>query len=578
MKVLLTAINAKYIHSNPAVYSLKAYAQNGKRSSDTTIEIAEYTINQPEDGILEDIYLRRPDIIGFSCYIWNIEIVRRLVDLLHQVMPDVPIWLGGPEVSFDCEAVLREMPGAKGIMVSEGERVFDRLLSCYEGSVQLVEVPGLVYRDGDTICIQPPEAPMDLSLVPFYYDDMSKFENKIVYYESSRGCPFRCSYCLSSVDKNLRFRDLELVKKELMIFLDAKVPQVKFVDRTFNCKKSHAMAIWEFIRSHDNGVTNFHFEVRADLLDEDAFDLLAQMRPGQVQLEIGVQSTNPQTLQEIRRYAAFDRIADAVRRVKAGGNIHQHLDLIAGLPWEDYESFSRSFDTVYALEPDQLQLGFLKVLKGAHMWEKQEDYGLCYKKTPPYEVLYTKWLPYEDVLRLKGVEEMVEQYYNSGQFRHTLSYLVRFFTGPFAMFEAMANRYRAWVLPGQNVNRNARYEWLLHFVEEFAPEAEEGVRVLLTYDLYLREKVKSRPAFAGDSNVWKEKCSERMSELWESERAAGRYEGPYRQFLHETHMEHFALDPMALARTGEKKAGDYWCWFDYRKKDPLNGNGIVTFR
>ncbi len=575
MKVLLAAVNAKYIHSNLAVFSLKAYAESQARAKDTVVEIAEYTINQPEDGILEDLYRKKPDVVGFSCYIWNIEVVRRAAESLHRVMPEVPIWLGGPEVSFECEAVLREMPGVRGIMIGEGERVFDGLLSYYEGRTELTAIDGVAYRDGERIVQQLPVEPMDLSEVPFPYEDLSAFSNKIIYYESSRGCPFRCSYCLSSVDKRLRFRDLKLVKRELQAFLDAGAAQVKFVDRTFNCKKSHAMEIWQYVREHDNGVTNFHFEVSADLLDEDAFLLLGQMRPGQVQLEIGVQTTNPETLREIRREAPFTKIAEAVRRVRAGHNIHQHLDLIAGLPWEDYESFGRSFNEVYALEPDQLQLGFLKLLKGSYMWERQSEYGLCCKSAPPYEVLYTRWLPYGDILRLKGIEEMVEQYVNSGQFRHTLVYLVRFFASPFAMFEALASFWRGQIMPGQNVNRNTRYELLLQFVTKFAPEAVEGTRILLTYDLYLREDVKTRPIFAGDPAPWKEERSDRMSALWEHERAAGICQTPYRQFLHETHLERFALDPQTLAQVGEKISGEYWYWFDYRARDPLTGNGKV---
>ena len=292
-----------------------------------------------------------------------------------------------------------------------------------KGEEYLCGIKGISYRkhDGEIEENQWREI-MDLSKVPFVYEDMDEFRNKIIYYETSRGCPFSCSYCLSSVDKCLRFRDLKLVKKELQFFLDNEVPQVKFVDRTFNCKHDHALEIWRYIAENDNGITNFHFEISADLLNEEELALLGTMREGLVQLEIGVQSTNPKTIGEIKRTMRFEKVSDAVKRVNAGRNIHQHLDLIAGLPYEDYESFGKSFNDVYALSPEQLQLGFLKVLKGSYMEEHTEEYGLVYKSLPPYEVLYTKWLSYEDVLKLKRIEEMVEVC-DRGQFSYTLEHL-----------------------------------------------------------------------------------------------------------------------------------------------------------
>ena len=575
MKFLLAAVNAKYIHSNLAVFSLKAYAEAQPRESRTEVEIAEYTINQPEDLILADLFRRRPDAVGFSCYLWNREAVSRLTADLHQILPEVPVWLGGPEVSFDCEKVLEEMPGVTGIMVGEGERTFDRLLSFYEGRGRLEDIPGLAYRQGERVRLQPPEEPMDLSRVPFPYPDLKEFENRILYYESSRGCPFSCSYCLSSVDKRLRFRDLELVKEELGRFLEARVPQVKFVDRTFNCRKSHAMAIWQFIREHDNGVTNFHFEVGADLLDAEELALLAQMRPGQVQLEIGVQSTNPDTLREIRRSASFEKIRENAEQVRSFGNIHQHLDLIAGLPFEGYDRFGQSFDEVYRLEPDQLQLGFLKVLKGSFLYENRDAYGLRYQSNPVYEVLGTSWLSYGEIIRLKGIEEVVEIYYNSGQFRLTLRYLEHFFPSAFAMYEKLAAFYEETAVPGQSFSRNGRYERMLAFAGAQLPEETERIKALLTCDLYLREPVKSRPAFAGDISGWKEEASSRLRRLWEAEQEDGKKELSWRQFIHDTHMECFAWDPEALARGQEAVPGEYWYWFDYRLRDPKSGNARI---
>ena len=387
---ILTAINAKYIHSNLAVYCLRAYA----KPYIDEVEIAEYTINQQVDDILMSLYQKHPDILCFSCYIWNIEYTERVIREIHKLLPEVPIWLGGPEVSYDAREVLRRLPQVTGVMKGEGEVTFLEVLDYYHGKRDdLRKIPGLTYRDKDKIIETPWRPVMDLSKVPFVYEHIEDFEHKIIYYESSRGCPFSCSYCLSSIDKCLRFRDLSLVKKELQFFLDHKVPQVKFVDRTFNCRHDHAMEIWRYIKEHDNGITNFHFEVAADILKDDEIELILDMRPGLIQLEIGVQSTNLDTITEIHRKMDFKKVADIVTKINAGHNIHQHLDLIAGLPYEDLESFKQSFQDVYEVRPEQLQLGFLKVLKGSYMEKQKDNYGLVYKDTPPYEVLYTKWLP-----------------------------------------------------------------------------------------------------------------------------------------------------------------------------------------
>ena len=523
MKILLVAVNAKYIHSNLGIYSLKAYAGqqlDSLRPRQATIKLAEYTINHQMDACLQDIYRRRPDVIGFSCYIWNIEAIRALAADLKKVLPGIPIWFGGPEVSFDAEKVLRENPSVTGVMKGEGEETFAQLAQYYvdnlrekegycggagqdgEGDIcgqsdasgssvcdmananglpccdipgaatprpGLSEIPGLTYRNPDgTITDTGIRPVMDLSRIPFSYHtvELEDLEHRIIYYESSRGCPFSCSYCLSSIDKQVRFRDLELVKEELRYFLDARVPQVKFVDRTFNCKKSHAMAIWKFIQEHDNGITNFHFEIAADLLGEDEMELLAKMRPGLVQLEIGVQTTNTQTLEAIRRKTDLQEIQHITARINQGRNVHQHLDLIAGLPYEGMDSFRRSFNDVYAMEPEQLQLGFLKVLKGSYMEEMASAYGLTYSSIPPYEVLSTRWLSYDGILELKEVEDMVEVYYNSRQFTCTLKAFEKEFTSPYDMFYFMGEYYRNRGLAGISHNRIARYEILFDIISE----------------------------------------------------------------------------------------------------------------
>lgn len=571
MKIILTAINAKYIHSNLAIYSLKAYAKKYAEH----IFLAEYTINQQLDEILMDIYKQKPDVLCFSCYIWNISYVETLIREIHKILPSLPIWLGGPEVSYDAEEVLRRLPEVTGVVKGEGEETFLELASYYvegKGEEYLCGIKGISYRkhDGEIEENQWREI-MDLSKVPFVYEDMDEFRNKIIYYETSRGCPFSCSYCLSSVDKCLRFRDLKMVKKELQFFLDNEVPQVKFVDRTFNCKHDHALEIWRYIAENDNGITNFHFEISADLLNEEELALLGTMREGLVQLEIGVQSTNPKTIGEIKRTMRFEKVSDAVKRVNAGRNIHQHLDLIAGLPYEDYKSFGKSFNDVYALSPEQLQLGFLKVLKGSYMEEHTEEYGLVYKSLPPYEVLYTKWLPYEDVLKLKRIEEMVEVYYNSGQFSYTLEHLTGEFATPFAFFEQLGEYYEKHTFHMISHSRITRYEILLGFVEKYVSERVDFYRELLVFDLYLRENIKSRPVFSGENTVDKEW----LSGFYEEESKEHKYLRGYekydkRQLRKMTHIEKFNYDVLG---NGTQK--DTVILFDYQNRSKLNYQATI---
>lgn len=565
MKYLLVAVNAKYIHSNPAVYSLRAYA--GEKYGEH-IELAEYTINQRTEDILADIYQRKPDAIGFSCYIWNIRMIRELLAELPKVLEHTELWLGGPEVSYDAPGMLIQFPHLKGIIVGEGEATFRELMAYYvEGDRSLSEIAGLYLPEGFT----PMRPLLSMDELPFLYGDLEQFQNRIIYYESARGCPYSCSYCLSSIDKRVRLRSVELVQKELQFFLDKKVPQVKFVDRTFNCVHEHAMAIWKYISEHDNGVTNFHFEISADILRPEEIALLNQMRPGLVQLEIGVQSTNPDTISAIDRVMNVERLEQIVASIRRGKNIHQHLDLIAGLPGEDYNSFRNSFDRVYGMKPDQLQLGFLKVLKGSPMEERAGDYELVYTSQPPYEVLKTKWLSYEEVLRLKQVEEMVELYYNSNQFRYTLAVLEKDFPEPFAMFEQMAAYYREKGYFLNSPARAYRYQVLYDFALSVSPGRKELYRELLVFDLYLREKVKSRPEFAGEIGE-DEKEYQRAFYLQEEKEhryLKGYEEYDHRQLAKMTHLEHFTYpvwDPEAAGK-GVRTSGSVL--FDYRNRDAL---------
>lgn len=666
MQFLLAAVNAKYIHSNPAIYSLRASA--GKELQ-PFIALAQYTVNQRMEEILGDLYARRPDVIGFSCYIWNIALIKELLREIPKVLPDTDLWLGGPEVSFEAEQLLAQFPMVRGIMLGEGEETFRELLGFYvsrqrqdksaegDGEGQsgnrpeaggraeqgLEKIPGLMLPGGATLAREP----VDMDQIPFFYACLEKpsgqeagilgeFENRILYYETGRGCPFRCGYCLSSVDKRVRFRSLDKVRRELQFFLDRKVPQVKLIDRTFNCNRSRAMEIWRYLKEHDNGVTNFHFEIAAELLGGEEIALLQSMRPGQVQLEIGVQTANEETLREIgrsmggavgepggERADAEEPVPEGARReppapgraqkdsaaciegvVRAlhrGRNIHLHLDLIAGLPLETYESFGNSFNRVYAMRPHQLQLGFLKVLKGTAMWENAERYGMAYQESPPYEVLHTRWISYGEILRLKQVEEMVELYYNTGQFTRTLPWLEEEFVSPFALYEELAAFYRRKGYFVQSPARSRRYHVLLEFAVETAPEREELYRELLTLDYYLREKARSRPSFGRDLTPYREE----IRNFYQQEERAPGLPGDYsayhaRQVMNMTHMDVFfypvweernpwrdsadgsgssgvdgGISGTGPRRAPERRERPGFVLFDYGKRDVLTGNAAV---
>lgn len=574
MKFLLVAVNAKYIHSNPAVYSLKRFA--GEYTD--AVEIAEYTINNRMEDILEDIYRRKPDVIGFSCYIWNIGMVEKLMGELHKLLPKLPVFLGGPEVTYDADKLLRKYPYLTGIFIGEGEATFAQVVKYYvkKNPESLEDIPGLMLRSGMT----PERKPLNLTDVPFLYDDMAPFTNRIIYYETQRGCPFRCSYCLSSIDKTVRFRDIEVVKKELAFFLEKKVKQVKFVDRTFNCNHDHAMAVWQYLYDHDNGVTNFHFEIAGDILREDEIALVAKMRPGLVQFEIGVQSTNTDTLREIRRVMDIEKLKQVVAALKAAHNVHIHLDLIAGLPYEDYDSFARSFDDVYAMEPEQLQLGFLKVLKGSYMAEMAESYGLVYTDYAPYEVLYTNWLSFTEICRLKRIEEMVEIYYNSGQFAHSLPVMIADFgQGAFAFYEALADFYEEQGFFVETPSRIYRYQALLSFAKSIHPERQELYKELLLFDLYVRENLKSRPDFAPDLHD----LQPVIHAFYKKEESERRYlphlsEIPAPQLSRMTHLEPFSYSVWATDVSEVKKLPEQaFLLFDYDHRDPLTREAKVLW-
>ena len=646
MRFLLCGINAKYIHSNLAIFSLKAYADR-KKIPGAEIILKEYTINNYVEDILQDLYEEKADVVIFSCYIWNISFVRELAAELKKVSPDVKIWAGGPEVSYAANKFLMENPAFDLIMQGEGEEVFSELIrltveekcrikDVYKQSESKKVLSGIVEKrysierkqavkeekdiedkhfagednvyptnyidmsklrklQGIAVWDFSGEAAlgnaesnignktkiintgfatlMNMDTIPFVYEDFHLFEHKILYYETSRGCPFCCSYCLSSVDKTVRFRSLPIVKKELDAFLEAKVPQVKFVDRTFNCNRQRAIDIWSYLVEHDNGITNFHFEISSDLLGEEELELFAKMRPGLIQLEIGVQSTNGETVDAIHRHMDLDKLFHYVDRVHELGNIHQHLDLIAGLPYENYERFGCSFDDLYAHEPDQLQLGFLKVLKGTMMEEEVKKYSILYRNQPPYEVLGTKWLSYDEIILLKGVEELVELYYNSGQYTLTLKYAVPFFESPFRFYEMFSAWYRGKGYHKLNHNRLEKYNILREFLREHIDENEwDTLDEIMLYDMYLRENVKGRPAWAKDTaqykKEWKALYREQGEKLFPEDVQAGIYDS--KRAANQSHIEVFEINIKKFEQSGQVEKKQVFCLFDYSRRNPLN--------
>lgn len=577
-KILLTAVNAKYIHSNLAIYSLRAYAKPYVQN----IELAEYTINNYVDDILMGIYEKKPDIIAFSCYIWNINLILEVAKELRKVLPKAKIWLGGPEVTYEAHKILEKFEFIDGIMVGEGERTFLNLCEYYiDGTRTIDAVRGISYRESakkevetiedmsaDTIVEALPQEPMNMDEIPFVYEHMEDFQNKIIYYETSRGCPYSCSYCLSSIDKKVRLRSVELVKKELQFFIDAKVPQVKFVDRTFNCNRRHTMEILNFIKEADQGITNFHFEVSADILNDEEIKMFNSLRPGLVQLEIGVQSTNDMTLDAIRRKMDFQKLSGIAKRIYAPRNIHQHLDLIVGLPYEDLASFKKSFNDVYALRPDQLQVGFLKVLSGSYMVEQSKQHGIVYKSIAPYEVLYTNYISYDEVLLLKRVTELVEVYYNSMQFNNSIEYLEHFFETPYELYEAIADFYVRKGIYGLSQSRMNRYYLLKEFMEQLencSDSQKKAFSQILLYDLYLREKLKSRPTFADNTMLAKRRIKELMEENVAVTEGVKLY-----------HIEPFSIDLRKSIKTGTLVEGETVVFFDYDHRDRLSHDATIT--
>lgn len=601
MKIILSALNAKYVHSNLAIYDIEAYTRKKWKEIQGEEHIGlflkEFTINHNLDYILQELYREKADVYAFSCYIWNISEILTITKELKKVLPKAKIWFGGPEVSYEGKKYLQKNPFLEGIILGEGEVTFYELTKAWKDRTKgtglaYQDIAGIVYRDrsGD-ICETEKRPLMALDELPFVYEELERFEHKILYYETSRGCPFSCSYCLSSIDKKVRFRSFSLVEKELAFFLEHKVPQVKFVDRTFNCNKKHALEIWNYITEHDNGVTNFHFEIAADLIGEEELSIFQKMRPGLIQLEIGLQSTNPQTIQEIRRVMDVEKVKSTLLKIRSFGNIHQHLDLIAGLPYEDFESFQKSFQDAYEMKPNQLQLGFLKILKGSYMGEQTENYELQYREVQPYEVLSTKWISYDEILKLKMVEEMVEVYYNSDQFEHILPYVISFFPSPYDFYENLGQYYEEKELFGIGFKRENRYQVLRNFFREINEKKEDETShiesrmkifdSLLTFDFYLRENAKTRPAWAKEEPIEKSVYYTFFKNGGNEEVSLFKEGYDFKVAARKMHIEPIATEALIWLKDkvqeGQNKEEWRYCLFDYDNRNPLTKDAKVVF-
>ncbi|WP_326513185.1 B12-binding domain-containing radical SAM protein [Clostridium intestinale] len=490
MKILLLAINSQFIHSNLAVRYLRSFTQDLNYEA----VIKEVTINDRVENILKEIIKEKPNVVAFSAYIWNLEYVERLTELIKRVDENIEILYGGPEVSYDSEGFFQNNR-VDYIISGEGEETYRDFVLYKLGELHLSKIKGLYFKKDGEVYFNGERKLMNMNDIIFPYSDEDNLEDKMVYYEASRGCPFSCKYCLSSTIHGVRFLDTERVKKELQFFMDKKVRLVKFVDRTFNCNHKFVMEIWSFLINSDTK-TRFHFEVSADILKDDEIKLLNTAPKGRFQLEVGVQTTNPQILKNINRTITFEDIKEKVVEIKKGDNIHQHLDLIAGLSGEDYESFKKSFNDVYNLGVEMVQLGFLKLLRGSDMRIEAEEWGIEYSPYPPYEVLKTSYINYFELLELKKIDEMVDKYNNSGKFSNILKYLIPKFETPFDFFKELGNFFEEKGYFNRNIGSVEYYKVFLDFYNEKMQDKEERIlKEIIKYDYLCFNKKRWLPDF-----------------------------------------------------------------------------------
>ena len=544
MKVLLTAINSKFVHSNLAVRYLKAFTED----MDYECQIREFSINDRDEKILEEIIKEKADVVAFSTYIWNIEIVNRLSTLMKLVDENIKIDYGGPEVSYDSLNILKELSG-DSVIKGEGEKTYREFVEYLLGDRSIRDIRGLYFKENNEVISNGNRPLMNMDEIVFLYKEDENLDNKIVYYEASRGCPFNCKYCLSSTTHGVRFLNIERVKKELQYFIDKKVRLVKFVDRTFNCNFKFSMAIWEFLINADT-TTQFHFEISADILKPQELELLRKAPKDRFQFEVGVQTTNDEVLNKINRFVNFSDIKEKVVELLEIKNIKQHLDLIAGLPGEDYNSFKKSFNDVYSIGPEEIQLGFLKLLRGSSMREEAEEYGMKYSPYPPYEIISTKDISYDELLILKKVESMVDKYYNSQKFNNIIKILVKCFDTPYDFYLELGNYFDKKGYFDRNIGNSEYYKVFLDFNMEITKLDNKILRDIVKYDYLMFNKRRGMPEFLG-KGVGKEKENEFKDRLRE------------KYSFKDYYVEGFCIDINKYIKTGEIEERESYFLFGY---------------
>ncbi|AWI05225.1 B12-binding domain-containing radical SAM protein [Clostridium drakei] len=502
MKVVLTALNSKFIHSNLAIRYLKAYTKDLNYECITR----EFTINDRREKVLEQLIKEEADVIVFSCYIWNIEFIQGLAKLINLVDSNIKMVYGGPEVSYDSISFLKENVG-EYVIVGEGEETYREFinwqLECEKLDKngfddRILEKPksikGLSFKIGEKVYFNGDRDLMDLNKVIFPYNEQDNLQNKIVYYEASRGCPFNCKYCLSSTTHGVRFFETNRVKKELKFLVDKGAKLIKFVDRTFNCNVNFAMDIWKFLIELDTEVT-FHFEISADILTEEEIKLLSNAPKGRIQFEVGVQTTNNEILKNINRNVNFEDIKEKVEELESIKNIKQHLDLIAGLPGENIKSFKKSFNDVYSIRPEEIQLGFLKLLKGSPMREEATKWGMVYSPYAPYEILKTKDISYDEIIILKRIEEVLDKYYNSRKFDNILNYFLPKFKTSFDFYRSLGEFFYDKGYLNRNISSAEYYRVFIEFNQESLKENSNKLKEIIKYDYLKFNKKKWIPEF-----------------------------------------------------------------------------------
>lgn len=545
MKILLTTLNAKFVHTSLALWSIYRFC----RDDFPGLKFREFNINQELAWVFGEIYSEKANVVAFSCNIWNIEQTLIIAKRLKDLAPETTVILGGPEVWAEPEALLGKNPQIDLIVIGEGELTFREWLQEYlNDNGDWEKISGLVFRQGQSLIKTPARKPIsDLNQLPFPYpEDLTDFRQKLVYYETSRGCPYQCQYCLSANERGVRFLSLDRVKKELLMFINAEIAQVKLVDRSFNCDIKRAKEIWRFLLEHQ-GVTNFHFEIVGELLDEESIAILCAAPRGLFQFEIGVQSTNQETLRLINRRMDFEKLKQQVSRLHQNSKVFIHLDLIAGLPGEDYRSFANSFNDNLLIEPDRLQLGFLKLLKGSGLRERVAEYGYHFTEEPPYEVLSSNWMGYEELWRLKTIEDLLERYYNSGRFQAVFRYILARTDNPFKFFEEFAQWWKKHELDQKAHKVKDLYQYLLYFCQSGNANILI-IRNLLKYDLLLGERMIELPGWAGQLSPELKKTSYRF---WQKSENREKYLSEWtglepREIQRKVLFAEFEIDPEAV--------------------------------